>query len=210
MDQGAAERESTSRRDFLASTAAALAAGALATKIVAADAPPAVPPTASPVKRNLKKAVMYGMIAGKDSVMDKFKLLRSLGFDGVELDSPGMHTDEVLAARDATGLLIEGVVDSVHWNIPLSDPDPKHRAAGVKALETALRECKLYGGTSVLLVPAVVNKRVSYEVAYERSQAEIRKVIPLAEELGVKIAIENVWNQFLLSPMEAARYVDEF
>ena len=56
----------------------------------------------------------------------------------------------------------------------------------------------------------MVNQKVSYADAYTRSQAEIRKAVPLAEELGVKIAIENVWNQFLLSPLEAARYVDEF
>jgi hexulose-6-phosphate isomerase len=59
-------------------------------------------------------------------------------------------------------------------------------------------------------VPAVVHKDVSYNDAYDRSHAEIAKAVPLAEELGVKIAIENVWNQFLLSPLEAARFVDEF
>ena len=51
---------------------------------------------------------------------------------------------------------------------------------------------------------------MSYDDAYRRSQREIRKAVPLAEELGVIIAVENVWNRFLLSPMEAARYVDEF
>jgi hexulose-6-phosphate isomerase len=55
-----------------------------------------------------------------------------------------------------------------------------------------------------------VNQAVSYNDAYARSQAEIRKAVPLAEDLGIKIAVENVWNQFLLSPLEAARYVDEF
>ena len=77
-------------------------------------------------------------------------------------------------------------------------------------MKQTLRDAKRYGATSVLLVPAVVNQDVSYNDAYTRSQAEIRKAIPLAEELGVKIAIENVWNHFLLSPLEAARYVDEF
>ena len=77
-------------------------------------------------------------------------------------------------------------------------------------METAIRDCARYGGSTVLLVPAVVSKEVSYRDAYERSQAEIRKVLPLAKELGVKIALENVWNNFLLSPLEAARYVDEF
>jgi hexulose-6-phosphate isomerase len=60
------------------------------------------------------------------------------------------------------------------------------------------------------LVPAVVNKEVSYQDAYLRSQLEIRKALALAEKLEVRIAIENVWNQFLLSPLEAQRYIDEF
>jgi L-ribulose-5-phosphate 3-epimerase len=62
----------------------------------------------------------------------------------------------------------------------------------------------------VLLVPALVTKEVSYAEAWTRSRAEIRKALPLASKLGVTIAIENVGNQFLLSPLEAARYVDEF
>jgi hexulose-6-phosphate isomerase len=80
----------------------------------------------------------------------------------------------------------------------------------VEALKQSLRDCKAYGASSTLLVPGTVNKTVSYDVAYQRAQEEIRKAIPLAEELGVKIAIENVWNNFLLSPLEAARFVDDF
>src|SRR5205814_8309235 len=97
-----------------------------------------------------------------------------------------------------------------HWAKPLSAPNPKAREEGLEALKQTLRDAKRYGATSVLLVPAVVNKQVAYADAYTRSQAEIRKAIPVAEESGVKIAIENVWNKFLLSPLEAARYVDEF
>ena len=115
----------------------------------------------------------------------------------------------MLAARDATGVAIPGVVDSAHWKWTLGDPDAEVRSQGRAGLETALRDCALYGGTSVLLVPAVVNQRISYADAYTRSQAELRRVLPLAAELGVQIAIENVWNRFLLSPLEAARYVDE-
>ena len=66
----------------------------------------------------------------------------------------------MLKAKDETGLQICGVVDSVHWKQTLSDPDPAVRAAGLEGLKTALRECKQYGGNSVLLVPAVVNKHV--------------------------------------------------
>ena len=102
------------------------------------------------------------------------------------------------------------MVDSVHWRQTLGDPDPAVRAAGLEALQTAIRDCHAYGGGSVLLVPAVVNQGIAYADAYGRSQEEIRKAIPLAEDLGIKISFENVWNNFLLSPVEAARYVDEF
>lgn len=157
-----------------------------------------------------KKSLKWGMIKENLSILDKFKLVKDLGFHGVELDSPhDLDHKEVLAARDKTGLELPGVVNSAHWKQPLSDPDPAIRASCVKAMEVALQDCKRYGGTTVLLVPAVVNAKVSYQEAYERSQAEIRKLIPMAEKTGIKIALENVWNNFLLSPMEAARYVDE-
>lgn len=164
---------------------------------------------ATPVK--FKKALMLGMVEHPGTLTEKFALLRECGFDGVELDSPsGLKTDELLAAKKATGLEVEGTVDSVHWNKPLSDPDEKVRAEGRAGLEQAIADCAAWGGTSVLLVPAVVNDRVSYDAAWERSIAEIKKVLPKAEAAKVKLAIENVWNNFLLSPLEAARYVDEF
>jgi hexulose-6-phosphate isomerase len=159
----------------------------------------------------VRKAVKYEMIAGDMSVLEKFQLLKSLGFDGVEMMSPANYDrDEVLAARDRSGIVIHGVVNAEHWRSPLSDPDPAVRARGREALEQALRDAGAYGSTTVLLVPAVVNKQVSYADAWKRSRAEIRRVLPLAEKVRVRIAIENVWNNFLLSPLEAARYVDEF
>ena len=191
------------RRDFMKTSAASAAAITLGA--------PADAQETTDARRDIKKAVKLGMVAGELSLLEKFQLLKDLGFDGVELDSPNnLDPDAVLAARDQTGLSIHGVVDSVHWRDTLSDSDPEARARGVAGLETALRDCKLYGGTTVLLVPAVVNKRISYYDAYRQSQIEIRRVLPLAEDLGVKIALENVWNNFLLSPLEAARYVDAF
>jgi L-ribulose-5-phosphate 3-epimerase len=166
-------------------------------------------PPAPARKRQIKKGMMYGSVPGSMPVLEKFKLIRQAGFEGVEVNS-GMNQEEVLQARDATGLVIASVVDSVHWQESLADPNPAVRQAGLEGLTAALHDCKAYGASSVLLVPAVVNQQVSYDEAYRRSAAEIRKVTGLAEQLGVKIAIENVWNQFLLSPLEAARYVDEF
>ncbi len=160
---------------------------------------------------SLRKAVKFGMVQEDLSVRGKFQLLQDLGFDGVEMSSPNdFSQEEVQEARDAVGLPIHGVVDSVHWNKTLSDPDPAVRAEGRAGLQTAILDAQAYGASTVLLVPAVVNKQVSYDDAYRRSQAEIKKVLPFAEEHGIKIAIENVWNQFLLSPLEMRRYIDEF
>ena len=165
---------------------------------------------AAPPTRKLRKGIMYATIEMKgSSVLDKFKAVKAAGFDGVEPMSH-MSQAEVLDALHATGLSPASVCCETHWKNPLSDPNPEVRAGGVRGAEQALRDAKAYGATSVLLVPAVVNKNVSYKDAYTRSQTEIRKILPLAHELGVKIAIENVWNHFLMSPLEAARYIDEF
>ena len=79
-----------------------------------------------------------GMVGGGGTLAEKFALLARLGFDGVELDSPnGLDRSEVLDARDASGLPIHGVVDSVHWSKPLSSPDEPVRREGIEALVTA-------------------------------------------------------------------------
>jgi L-ribulose-5-phosphate 3-epimerase len=194
------------RREFLSTGAAALALAALTPGARAAEE--TKPATASP-KRAIEKGIMWGTVGLKGSVLEKMQAVKAAGFDGVEMMSH-MDQDEVVRARDATGLAIPSVCGRDHWKKPLSDPDPKVRAEGLEALKQTLRDGKRYGASSVLLVPAVVDQKVAYDEAYKRSQEEIRKAVPLAEELGVKIAIENVWNHFLLSPLEAARYVDEF
>ncbi|MCX6915157.1 MAG: sugar phosphate isomerase/epimerase [Verrucomicrobia bacterium] len=195
------------RRDFLQTGAGAMALAALVPVALAAEANTGG--TGAAPKRSLKKGIMWGTVGVKGSVLEKMKAIKEAGFEGTEMMSH-MDQDEVLRARDETGLAIPSVCGRDHWGKPLSDPDPKVRAEGLEALKQTLRDAKRYGASSVLLVPGVVTKQVSYADAYTRSQAEIRKAIPLAEELGVKIAIENVWNHFLLSPLEAARYVDEF
>ena len=193
------------RRDFLRAGSATLALATVRPGALVAEEKVA----AAPPRRPLKKGIMWGTVDVKGSVVEKMRAIKAAGFEGVELSSH-MDVEEVLRARDEVGLEIPSVCGVHHWARPLSDPDPKIRADGLAALEQSLRDAKRYGASSVLLVPAVVNQNVSYADAYTRSQTEIRKAVPLAEELGVKIAVENVWNHFLLSPLEAARYVDEF
>lgn len=165
--------------------------------------------SAAAKSRDIRKAIMYATIQLPGSVLARFQAVKSAGFAGIEPMSH-MPQAEVLEAFGATGLKAASVCCSTHWKQPLSDGDAAVRKAGLEGLLQSLHEAKAYGASSVLLVPAVVNRKVSYAEAYTRSQAEIRRALPLAAELQVKIAIENVWNQFLLSPLEAARYVDEF
>jgi hexulose-6-phosphate isomerase len=195
------------RRDFLKQSGGALALAGVAPSLLAAEA--ASTEDKPPPKRPIKKGIMWATVGLKGSVLEKMKAIKAAGFEGVEMMSH-MDQEEVVKARDETGLVIPSVCGSLHWKCPLSDPAPEVREQGLEGLKQCLRDGKRYGASSVLLVPAVVNQRVSYQDAYARSQEEIRKALPLAEELQVKIAVENVWNQFLLSPLEAARYVDEF
>lgn len=202
---------SMTRRQALGAVAAAAAAAAVSAFGRTAAAEPA--PAGGPLR--LKKAVKIGMIGGEAKglpLAEKFALLKKIGYDGVELDSPNDYgpPETVLEAIQKSGLPVHGVVDSVHWKQTLSHADPNVRQQGLDGLLTAIRDAKAYGASTVLLVPAVVNKEVSYADAYTRSQEQIRKAIPVAEEHGIRILFENVWNNFLLSPLEAARYIDEF
>ena len=191
------------RRSFLKLTATA----AVGTRLLS------FPAVAQAGRSNSKprKALQLGMLPRQLSDEDKFKLAKKCGFDGIE----GSPMTDLNAARRQGQLAREAGVP-IHsivyggWGAPFSDPDPKVIAKGMEGMTTALRSAKALGAETVLLVPAVVTETVSYSDAYKRSQECIHKLLPLAEDLGVIIAVENVWNKFLLSPLEFARYVDEF
>jgi len=168
-----------------------------------------LPVTRPMAVRSLKKGIMWGSIGTGKTVLEKFQAAKLAGFDGVEVDSH-LDRNEVLRARESTGLEIHSVCDSRHWKLLLSSPDPKVREDGVEALKVALEDASVFGSDAVLLVPGRVTEAVSYDECWNRSVEEIKKAIPTAEKLKVKIAIENVWNNFLLSPMEAAGYIDQF
>lgn len=198
------------RRAFVGGVVAGAAGLALGSRAVTGAPLAAEPVPTSGGGRWIRKALKVGMIAPGQTLGEKFAVARDAGFEGVELDSPGPYqAREVADAKGTSGLGVPGVVLSTHWNKPFNHPDAGVRVEADRALETALRECKAFGGTSVLVVPAVVNGSMGYSDAYRLSQEAMRRAAPLAGELGVSIAFENVWNNFLLSPLEAARYVDE-
>jgi hexulose-6-phosphate isomerase len=187
---------SLSRRAFLRASAATLAAG----RLLADEAPK---------HRPLKKGFFLSSFPDKKlPLLDQFKMIKEAGFEGVQPHAL-LDQDEVLRARDAAGLVIPSVAAGGETGT-IGHPDPVVRERAVKALKLALQDAKRYGATLVLAFGGGVDARVGYAENWENSQAGIREALPLAEELGIKITIENVWNNFLLSPLEMARYVDEF
>lgn len=184
------------RRSFLKVTA-----GIAATAAFLPHARAAAP------KRKLRKAIMYSTIGVKGSVLEKFRAMKESGFEGVE-PMGGMNRDEVLAAFKATGLQAASVCCHTHWEKPLSAPDEATRKIGLEGLLLSLHDAKAYGATTVLFVPGVARNGVTYKECFDRSIIEIKKAIPVAKETGVKIAIENVGNNFIMSPEQAVEYLD--
>jgi L-ribulose-5-phosphate 3-epimerase len=189
------------RRNFIATGTAALSLAALIPEVVRA---------AKPVVsgRKVKRAIMWATVRLKGTIMDKMKAIKSAGFEGVEIISH-LNQQEVLQARDETGLEISSVCGEHHWQKPLSHSEPNIRAEGLAALKQTLGDAKAYGASSILLVPGLVNSAVTFDQCWQRSIEQIRQAIPLAEELGIKISIENVWNDFITTEDQAARYLDE-
>ena len=188
------------RRAFLESAAALGAMAALRPRTAAASG-------------GMRKAVYISMLPKELPYPQRFQLAKDVGFEGIEI---GTITDPAVAAeiKEAsakTGLVIHSVMNADHWKYPLSSADPEVVAKSVAGMETSLRNAKLWGCDSVLLVPAVVNPETSYKDAWTRSQKVVKeRILPLAQELKVVIGMEEVWNKFLLSPLEMAQYVDEF
>jgi len=158
--------------------------------------------------RQLRKAIMLGTLGIKGKLVERLQAARDAGYEGVE-PSGGMNQQEVVDALGATGLKAASVCCHTHWKQTLTHNDEKMREEGLQGVLATLRDAKVYGADSILVVPGVCNEEVPYDVAWERSITQIKKAVPLAKELGVKISIENVWNNFILSPLEAVRYLDE-
>lgn len=195
-----------SRRTFLSSAAMTGVGLTLATSCKSTPAP-------KPQKSSgrFPKAVIWGMLPKELSDEDKIKLAKSSGFDGIEMPPlpADDHAKELAGLAKKHGVKMHSVIYG-GWQAPMSHPDPAKIDQGKAEIENALRLAKIIGADNILLVPAVVNEEVRYVEAYERSQKNIRSLLPLANELHVIIAIEEVWNEFLLSPIEFAKYVDEF
>ncbi len=188
-----ANADDWNRRNFLKLATAAVAVPGLAAASL--SGPLAGQETGSNGPQlTIYKSLKWGMVGLEGTMEEKFAELKSLGFQGVELDSPdGIDPRKAAAASDKTGLLVDGVVDSRHWKVRMTDPDAQQRTAAGDDLITALQAAHVAGGTTALLVPGHGGDGSEEEVR-TRATEQIRRAIPIAAKLGVCIVIENVWN----------------
>ena len=189
------------RRDFLKLTAAA----AIAPSVLTAT----IPSAGAKEKKKLYKSLIMGMLPGNLSNKDKFRLAKKCGFEGIE----ARPMDDLKAAAEL-GKIAREEGTPIHsvlygWWPPFTNRDPKVVGKKIEEMENALRCAKAMGADAVLLVPTRVTEEFGYQDAYKWSQEYVSRLIPTAEQTGVIVAVENVWNMFLLSPIEFARYLDE-
>ncbi len=158
-----------------------------------------------------KKAVIWSMLPASLSREARFKLARDAGFQGVEASpiSDPVECDLMRLAATAAGMRIHSVIYG-GWDPPLTHPDPAQRARSVRNAVAAMEGAARMGADCILLVPGVVNAQTRYQDAWKYASEGVKQLIPVAERLRVEICIEEVWNNFLLSPLEFARFVDSF
>jgi hexulose-6-phosphate isomerase len=158
-------------------------------------------------------------IFGRATVEEALQRTAEAGADGCELnigetgpfslESSAEDLHAVRTAAAARGVRLPSVHCGLHWRYPLSAPDAETRSRGLGALERSLEIGAELGAGVLLVVPGVVTPQVRYADAYARSQDAVGQLARRAESLGMRIGVENVWNRFLLSPLEMARFIDE-
>ncbi|HOH41936.1 MAG TPA: TIM barrel protein [Candidatus Hydrogenedentes bacterium] len=176
-----------SRRTFLHTTSAAAAGAMLFSSTACASAQ-------MPLAGRIKKAIVYNMFQSDAPVVEKFRALKEAGFQGVEAQTKAPEDPaEMVAAARETGVEIHSLMHGSVDNIP-----------------SAVDRAKALGVNVILIVAGRVNEQKSYQDNYTETQAVIREALPYAAANEVTLLVENVWNNFLLSPLEMARYIDEF
>jgi len=174
----------------------------------------------------MKKSVNLWILPGNVKFEDGLKMIKNAGFEAVEVNTTeeggvlnlNCKEDEAKKVAETirkNGLEIASLLVGQFWKYPLSSPNPEIRKKGEELLEKGIKIAKYLGTDAILVVPGVVaslsgeGEIVSYDIAYKNSQESIKKYVELAEKYNVYICVENVWNKFLLSPVEMKRFVEE-
>jgi len=167
----------------------------------------------SPHEKRIYKAVKVTMIKGELSVYDKFRISKDVGFDGISLMGPDWFSvKDVIKAQDMTGLPVHNINDAHHWKVRLSDPDPSVRKQAIQDMRDTIQFASDTGADSILLVVGKVMDEVNenHDQVWERSTRAIFETLPLASRLGVRILLENVGNNFCITPDLWNKYIDQF
>lgn len=151
-----------------------------------------------------------------NAVMD---LAVQAGFDTLELNFQesgplGLNAkkDEVKAIADLAekkGLKLPSFATGLFWKYSLTNPDPEVREKGKAIVRKMLEVASVLGADTILVVPGVVDDNTTYRQAWDRALGALKELAPEAETAKVNIGVENVWNKFLLSPLEYVRFIDE-
>jgi L-ribulose-5-phosphate 3-epimerase len=146
------------------------------------------------------------------------RVVKESGFDSIEFNmdfegalSPAtsdVDAQQIRRDADAIGVELSSLSTGVYWQKPFTHPDPKMREESLELCRQQLRLAQALGVDAILVVPGVVTPDVPYDVAYERARDALQQLAPEAERRKVTIAIENVWNRFLLSPLEMRDLID--
>jgi L-ribulose-5-phosphate 3-epimerase len=163
------------------------------------------------MKRHIRPSIRLSALPNGRSYYDRFRLAAEAGFEGLELSVDDGPLDALGEAAERAGLAIHSVHCVTNYSAPLSSGDPEILARGVAVTLDAIETARLLGADTLLLIPARVGEGMSYGDAWRRSQEVIRRdILPAAIEKNIILAIENVWNGFLLSPIDYAQYVAAF
>lgn len=169
----------------------------------------------------MQKGIMFSCFPADMSVSARFELAKAAGFDGIEIPI----SEEVINSEERQREFIElskrvlpicSATGAVGWRPSLTDPDEATRKRAIELLKASLRTARKIGVGAILVVPGMVGNLgqplvpiVSYAQAWDWALAGVRAAAPVAEEQQVYLSVENVWNKFLLSPLEMARFIDE-
>lgn len=161
------------------------------------------------------------------SLLDSFKLAADAGFEGVEValdENAGeitlQSTEKELSAikqqANDCGISLYSVASGLYWSYFLNDENEAIRSKAQDIVKKQLEVAAILGCESILVIPGCVNaefaapgKVMDYETCYNRSLESILKVKEYAESYKVEIGLENVWNKFLLSPLEMRDFIDK-
>jgi len=172
----------------------------------------------------MKTAVSFYTFDQNVDIREAMEQCKMAGYDGVEpvlsetgglnMKQSDAEIQEIKRMADSFGLAIPSVGSWNIWDNNLVSDDPKIAAYGFEIIKRQLHCAAILGADTILCIPGYVGTPfsegvVQYDIAYARSQEAMFKLGEIAKDLEVNIGVENVWNKFLLSPLEMKRFVDE-